>query len=154
MTKSDPAVAAHVNMMQDIIKRMAGNSVSCKQWCIVTVSALLTFSKSGTRCDDLSSICLIPLILFCFMDCYYLGIERQMRNRLNHFVSRLNANENLYAELFTTELLDKKSLCPCEKLCKWVEQQIFQLWNTLKAFISFSIFPFYICLFVLIKNLE
>ena len=35
------AVQAHLSIMQDVIRRMAGNSASCKNWCIVLVAALL-----------------------------------------------------------------------------------------------------------------
>lgn len=154
MTKNDSAVTTHVNMMQGIIKRMAGNSASCKQWCILIITALLTFSKGNSKPIDLSGICLIPLILFCFMDCFYLGLERQMKNKLKDFVERLNRHENVEAEIFTTGLEKDNNIGLCEKIEKWIGHQLIQLWNTIQAFTSFSIFPFYICLYFLIKYLK
>lgn len=154
MTKNDPAVTTHVNMMQGIIKRMASNSASCKQWCILIITALLTFSKGNTDPIDLSGICLIPLILFCFMDCFYLGLERQMKNKLKTFVVRLNRHENVEAVIFTTGLEKDSNLGFCERIEKWIGHQLIQLWNTILAFTSFSIFPFYICLYLLIQYLK
>lgn len=154
MTKNDPAVTTHVNMMQGIIKRMAGNSASCKQWCILIITALLTFSKGNSNPVDLSGICLIPLILFCFMDCFYLGLERQMKNKLKAFVVRLNRHENVEAEIFTTGLEKESNIDFCKKIEKWIEHQLIQLRNTILAFTSFSIFPFYICLYFLIQYLK
>lgn len=154
MTKNDPAVTTHVNMMQGIIKRMAGNSSSCKQWCILIITALLTFSKGNPNPVDLSGICLIPLILFCFMDCFYLGLERQMKDKLKAFVVKLNRHENVEAEIFTTGLEKNSNIGSCEKIEKWIGHQLIQLRNTILAFTSFSIFPFYICLYFLIQYLK
>ena len=44
MNKENPAVIAHINMLQGIINRIAENSRSCKQWCILVVSAILTIA--------------------------------------------------------------------------------------------------------------
>lgn len=153
MTKNDSAVITHVNMMQGIIKRMAGNSTSCKQWCIVLITALLTFSKGNQNPVDLSGVCLLPLILFCFLDCFYLGLERQMKGKLNNFIYRLNKGENLDAEIFLTGTESSRNKDICEKIESWFCHIGVQLWNTVWAFTSFSVFPFYICLYFLIYYL-
>lgn len=140
-------------MMQGIIKRMAGNSTSCKQWCIVLITALLTFSKGNQNPVDLSGVCLLPLILFCFLDCFYLGLERQMKGKLNNFIYRLNKGENLDAEIFLTGTESSRNKDICEKIESWFCHIGVQLWNTVWAFTSFSVFPFYICLYFLIYYL-
>lgn len=154
MTKNDPAVTTHVNMMQGIIKRMAGNSASCKQWCIVIITALLAFSKGSSKPVDLSGVCLIPLILFCFMDCYYLGLERRMKNKLKNLVIKLNKKESVEAELFTTGLEKEQDLGLCKRIERWFQKQFNNLLFTIIAFTSFSVFPFYICLYFLIQYLS
>ena len=35
------AVRTHLTILQDVIRRMAGNSASCKNWCILLVAAIL-----------------------------------------------------------------------------------------------------------------
>ena len=130
MTKNDPAVTSHVNMMQGIISRMAGNSASCKQWCIALVSAL-----------------------FCFMDCFYLGLEHQMKNKLDNFVIRLNKHENVDAEIFSTKSGINSAGGPCESILGWMKHLLEQIAHTILAFFSLSIFPYYICLYLLIGYL-
>lgn len=152
--KSHPAVQAHVNMMQCIIKRMAGNSTSCKQWCIVLITAMLTFSKGNQNPIDLSGVCLMPLILFCFLDCFYLGLERQMKEKLNNFIYRLNRGKNAEAEIFLTETESNRDRDVCEKIERRFCHMGTQLWNTIWAFTSFSVFPFYICLYFIIQYLK
>lgn len=154
MKKNDPAVIAHVNMMQGIIKRMASNSTSCKQWCIVLITALLTFSKGNQNPMDLSKVCLLPLILFCFLDCFYLGLERQMKGKLKNIVYRLNKGDNIEAEIFLTGTESSRNKDICEKIESWFFHIGIQLWNTVWAFTSFSVFPFYICLYYLILYLK
>ena len=153
MTKNDPAVTSHVNMMQSIISRMAGNSASCKQWCITLVSALLALSKTKGFEADLAECCKIPVLLFCFMDCFYLGIEHQMKNKLEKFVKRLNKHENVDAEIFSTKFGQNNASGLCESIVGWMKNLFEQLINTLLAFFSLSIFPSYICLYLLIGYL-
>ena len=38
------AVIAHLNYLQAIITRLAGNSAQCKTWCLAIVSALFSFA--------------------------------------------------------------------------------------------------------------
>lgn len=153
MTKNDPAVTSHVNMMQGIISRMAGNSASCKQWCIALVSALLALSKTKGFEADLAECCKIPVLLFCFMDCFYLGLEHQMKNKLENFVLRLNKHENVEAVIFSTKTGLNNASGPCESLLGWMKHLLEQIAHTILAFFSLSIFPFYICLYLLIGYL-
>lgn len=154
MTKNDPAVTTHVNMMQGIIKRMAGNSASCKQWCIVLITALLTFSKGNQNPIDLSGVCILPLVLFCFMDCYYLGLERMMKNKQLNFVLRLNRHESVDAEIFITGLEKYDDQGFGFRICNWLKGLYTQLGYTVVSVFSFSIFPFYIGLYFFIQYLK
>lgn len=153
MTKNDPAVISHVNMMQGIISRMAGNSASCKQWCIALVSALLALSKTKGFDTDLAECCKIPVFLFCFMDCFYLGLEHQMKNKLDNFVIRLNKNKNVDADLFSTKSIQNSANGLCKSILGWTKHLLEQIAHTILAFFSLSIFPFYICLYLLIEYL-
>lgn len=40
-TKAHPAVKAHIDMLQNIISRMAKNSATCKSWAVPLVTAIL-----------------------------------------------------------------------------------------------------------------
>ena len=43
------AVRAHLTILQDVVRRMAGNSASCKNWCIVLVAAILVLVARTNR---------------------------------------------------------------------------------------------------------
>lgn len=148
MTKDNSAVIAHVNIMQDVIKRMANNSASCKQWCIVTITALIAYSSKIPESIGLTNACLVPLLLFCLLDCYYLGLERQMRLLYNGFVTKMNKGENIDSQVYVigTTIDNADS---CERIRAWLDKEVAQLCSTLKALLSFSTFPFYGGIFTL-----
>jgi len=73
-----PTVIAHVNLLQGIISRLAGNSASCKTWCIALVSAFLSLA-GATHLPGIVSFALVPVVVFAFMDAMYLNQERAYR---------------------------------------------------------------------------
>lgn len=83
------AVRAHLSILQDVIRRMAGNSASCKNWCIVLVAAMLVL-VARTDSPDYALLSVIPTLLFCFLDAYYLALEQAFRRSYNAFVSKLH----------------------------------------------------------------
>ncbi|MFY9261342.1 MAG: hypothetical protein WAO71_12645 [Gallionella sp.] len=40
----------HLDLIQDVIKRMASNSFQLKTWTITIVSAILAMSEKGGKC--------------------------------------------------------------------------------------------------------
>ena len=98
----DPAVLKHVEMYQGIITRMAASSSACKNWCVVLVSAFLLFViKEGCRAAGL--LALVPILLFWFLDGYYLGLEQQFRAAFNNHMTKLRNNELTLADLFVVK---------------------------------------------------
>ena len=68
----------HLEMIQDIIKRMAGNSFSLKGWAVTLVSGI--FALSSKDADKMYFlIAYVPIILFWLLDSYYLMQERLYR---------------------------------------------------------------------------
>lgn len=67
---------AHLNMVQNIINRMGNNSFLIKGWTITLLSALLTVLWEKGHLW----IMFIPLILFWYLDSFYLQQERLYRN--------------------------------------------------------------------------
>lgn len=56
-------VQSHLGLIQSVIQRMAGNSVSCKTWCITLVSAILVIVVDKGK-SSYALITLIPTLLF------------------------------------------------------------------------------------------
>jgi len=82
-----------IEIIQDIIKRMAFNSFMIKGWAITLV--VVTLLLKGTRFQVL--IAFIPLLVFWFLDAYFLWQERMYRELYNWVISnRLKTDEHLF----------------------------------------------------------
>jgi hypothetical protein len=129
--ENSAAVQAHLGISQSVIQRMAANSTSCKAWCIAIVSAILVLVADKGK-PGFALIALIPTVLFFALDVYYLALEKMFRNSYNNFIHKLHRGkiepEDLYA------------IKPAGKMLAEVGA----------ACLSFSIWPFYFTLLVMI----
>lgn len=72
----------HMEMIQGIINRMAGNSFSLKGWAVTLVAGI--FALAGKETDKMYFIiAYVPIIVFWFLDAYYLLQERLYRDLYN-----------------------------------------------------------------------
>ena len=82
-----------IDIIQDIIRRMAFNSFLIKGWTITLVVATLLIKETKPQVF----IAFIPLLMFWFLDAYFLWQERMYRKLYEWVISnRLNTNENLF----------------------------------------------------------
>jgi len=88
----NPAVMAHVSLLQGIINRLANNSASCKAWCITLVSALVSLA-GGTHVPGIVAFALVPITIFGFMDTMYLAQERAYRALFTRTVESVRRGE-------------------------------------------------------------
>ena len=94
-----PAVQKHLEIMQGVISRMAENSRSCKVWCVTLVAAILVLvARTGEPQHAL--IALVPILLFLFLDSYYLALERAFIASQNAFVAKLHEGELETTDVF------------------------------------------------------
>ena len=93
------AVRAHLNILQDVIRRMASNSASCKNWCVVLVAAMLVL-VARTDTPAYALLALLPTLLFCILDAYYLALEQAFRRSYNDFVRKLHNGEVALTDLY------------------------------------------------------
>lgn len=119
------AVQTHLTIMQDVIRRMAENSRSCKVWCVTLVSAILVLSAQTGNAQHVLTA-LVPVILFLVLDAYYLALERGSRNAYDAFVQKLHSCK----------------LTPCDLYVVKPKEAIPKLF--LQCLPSFSIWPFYL----------
>ena len=83
-----------IDLIQDIIKRMASNSFMIKGWTITLVVATLLLKRSKFQ----MFIAFIPLIAFWFLDSYFLWQERLYRKLYDWVIdNRLNTKELLFS---------------------------------------------------------
>ena len=82
-----------IDIIQEIIKRMAFNSFMIKGWAITLVVATLLLK--GGKYQVL--IAFIPLLVFWFLDTYFLWQEKMYRGLYDWVISnRLKTDEHLF----------------------------------------------------------
>ena len=153
MTKDSPGVIAHIEMLQGIINRMADNSRSCKQWCILLVSAILAVvTKDSTVSGNTIQLCFIPIVMLCFLDAYYLNLERQARLSMTIFVDKLSKYKDVENMVFRVTMgrynkSHNVNSCP---IVNWFSKLFCFCKNIFCAIMSLSVWPYYLSLALLI----
>lgn len=129
--ENSDAVQAHLSISQSVIQRMATNSSSCKGWCITIVSAILVLVADKSK-PDYALIALIPIALFLALDAYYLSLEKRFIASYNNFIEKLHKRELNASDLY--------AIVPKGNPLKILFQ----------ALISFSVWPFYLTLLIMV----
>ncbi len=95
-----------LKIIQDIIKRMAFNSFLIKGWAITLVVATLLLKGGSFQ----AFIAFIPLLVFWYLDAYFLWLERLYR-RLYNWVreNRLKTDEYLFDMDYRRFIKDEQS---------------------------------------------
>ncbi len=75
---ADEQKVKHLEMIQAVISRMAGNSFAIKGWSITLVSALFALAANDTNARY-AALALLPALCFWGLDAYYLRQERLFR---------------------------------------------------------------------------
>ena len=82
-----------IDIIQDIIKRMANNSFLIKGWAITLIVGTLLLKNSREQ----SFLAFIPLIVFWYLDAYFLWQERMYRKLYNWVITnRLKSRKMLF----------------------------------------------------------
>lgn len=131
-----PAVIKHLEILQGIVSRMAGNSAACKTWSLTIIIGIIALSIE--KCCVPIWIGLIPAIMFFALDVFYLGLEIKFRDVQKAFVQKLSSHTLTPADIYMFEN-DSSSLI-----------QLKYIWGGVK---SFSTSFFYIPIITLIAVL-
>ena len=109
----------YIEMLQGNIERMASNSANCKTWMLTIVSALMALQCSISDLNGWIFLVVLPILLFWYLDVYYLHLERGMRNRQTAFMYMFKNGllEDYKKNLFTFEpyMITKKDLTEDKK---------------------------------------
>jgi hypothetical protein len=93
----------HLEFIQGVITRMNTNSFQLKGWMVTLVSALLALYASNKNVKYIF-IAIIPVIIFWFLDAYYLQQERKFRGIYNDVANLSPDNEKQEVRLFEMPL--------------------------------------------------
>jgi hypothetical protein len=72
----------HLEMLQGVITRMAGNSASLKSYCMTIAAAIIGLSAVVQKPEILHYTAPL-IIIFGVLDGHYLRLERSFRNQFN-----------------------------------------------------------------------
>lgn len=68
----------HLEMIQNIIQRMATNSFMLKGWAVTLIVAIFALADKDMN-QNYFGLTYIPAITFWFLDSYYLQLERKFK---------------------------------------------------------------------------
>jgi hypothetical protein len=74
----DEKLTKHIELVQGVINRMAGNSFLLKGWSVMLVAGLFALAATGGNWCY-AAIGLLPSLSFWWLDAYYLQQERLFR---------------------------------------------------------------------------
>lgn len=101
----------YISLLQDNINRMASNSSNCKTWMITIVCAMFALQFANDAIQPYLWITLIPTILFCFLDAYYLGQEKRFRDVEKDFVKKVKSGLDYSDDLYSFNSSLRTPLC-------------------------------------------
>lgn len=148
VTVESSAVHKYLDILQDLIKRMAGNSSNCKSLCITLVSAIAVVTNKEK--SSYVWITLIPVILFCFLDAYYLGLEQGFRATYNEFVEKMQNSIATTQDLFIVIPKGTIRKRQADGSTPLKTKPFDPVDGTRKALRSVAVYPFYLTLLVLL----
>src|SRR3989339_120796 len=74
----------HLEFIQAIISRMAGNLFFLRGWTITLISALLALFIKGSGSSNVIYFLIVLTLVFWILDGYFLSQERLFRDLYNH----------------------------------------------------------------------
>ena len=83
ITKENKIEVVHkeLDLIQNVIQRMANNSFMIKGWSITLFVGLISFFKLSKLSDIILGICLLLIVFsFYYLDAFFLWTERKYRD--------------------------------------------------------------------------
>ena len=136
----------YLKMLQDEISRLSTHGANCKTWMVMIVAAILAVSCGIQDLNGWLLLTVIPILLFWYLDAFYLRLERGMRNRQRAFINMKNpssSNSSLKTKLFDFQILAKDKGVSKEEI-----HQGFLATN--KCYKAKSIRPFYLSALIIV----
>ena len=73
----------HLELIQGVVNRLAGNLFFLRGWTITLITALFAFFVKDANADYIFVV-FVPVIIFWILDGYFLSQERSFRALYNH----------------------------------------------------------------------
>lgn len=137
----------YLQMMQENIARMAGNSANAKTWLVTIVTGFFAIGCSIKDLDWWLLLAIIPIVMFWYIDAYYLSLERALRNREQIYINLMNSLEST-----GDNLIDEKqnTLFDFHPLFMDNDDYDLKLKKTKSMMFNKSVYPIYLIMLFLI----
>jgi hypothetical protein len=86
-----------IDLIQDIIKRMASNSFLLKGWAISVITIILALKQT----DSVALLAAVSILAFWYVDAYYLRQERLYRRLYKWVISNRMKSDDFLLDLDT-----------------------------------------------------
>lgn len=129
--KSNSAVIAYLEFLQNVISRMGGNSANIKAAIAVVYTIFITILIAIKELKKYWWVGLIIALMGMVMDTYYLAFERMYRKRYNKFIKKINEGQ-----------IDEKEVYNMNPRSTDLKYEVFAV--MLEAINSFSVIGFYV----------
>lgn len=139
--KEKNSVIAHINNLQQIINRMSTSSMNIKNLVALVVTIVVTVLLSNNLYNDYWWINIIVLVYGILSDSCYLALERIFREQYNKFIDKINSNTLNFKDIYIIKA--NNTNFEGEKFFK-----------TIKCISSFSVWPYYLMIFVILLLLR
>ena len=136
MSLSKEEIHKELDLIQDVIKRMASNSFEVKKWLIGILTAIVVFKHEELLGGNSSFmwILLVPIVCFWYLDAFFLSTEKLYREMYHWVVrNRPHTDEYLY------DLNTMKRQYPAGTFEDFVKPKN----NVWRVAVSKTIWPFY-----------
>ncbi len=102
-----PNKQAHLQMIQEVVKRMANNSFLIKGWSVLLVSAILAVVLKDDQLKFLP-VTFLPTLVLWGLDGYFLRQERLFRELYNQVTKFQEKNIDFSMNVATVKDIEKK----------------------------------------------
>jgi hypothetical protein len=120
----------HLQLIQSVVARMAQNSFNLKGWCVTLVAALFALGAKDANLRT-AAIAFMPVVIFWFLDGYYLWKERQFREL---YTKVAKDEEGNHVHFPYSMNVDEETHC-----------------HYSRSLFSWTIWPFYLVMFVIVS---
>ena len=143
----------YIALLQENITRMATSSANCKNWLVAIIAGVLAaaFAKeNASYLPHILTLLIVVTLVFYFLDCLYLGLERRMKRAEEAFVKACMGGggdpQKLFMTFRETAPEDKKEA----KIVKWAKSRKEQLLGAICALDSWSTTPVYLTILIVL----
>lgn len=89
-----------IDILESLIDAESSHSSACKNWLMTILTGFILLCKSSDTMPNFLYL-LFPIMLFCYLDAYYLGKESWYRDIYRDFVNK--AKDNNFSSAYVIE---------------------------------------------------